>query len=172
MVKRLSANKQVNRREFLKKTAQGAAFLIVPRHVLGGPAYVAPSDKLNVAAVGVGGRGRSNIQACSHENIYALCDIEDREIAQTHEEDWADSFRGRAKIYRDYREMLSEEPEIDALIISTPDHMHTPIASSAMDLGKHLYIEKPLCHTVAEARFLARRAKAVSYTHLTLPTKA
>ena len=158
MIKRLSANKQVNRREFLKKTAQGAAFLIVPRHVLGGPAYVAPSDKLNVAAVGVGGRGRSNIQACSHENIYALCDIDDNEIAETLKEDWADPFRGKTKTYRDYREMLSREPEIDALIISTPDHMHTPIASNAMDLGKHLYIEKPLCHTVAEARFLARRS--------------
>ena len=159
MVKKSFLNKQGNRREFLKQTAKGAAFLIVPRHVLGGSAYIAPSDKLNIAAVGAGGRGRSNIQACSHENIYALCDIDDREIAQTLREDWAGAFRSKTKTYRDYREMLSEEPEIDALIISTPDHMHTPIASSAMDLGKHLYIEKPLCHTVAEARFLARRAK-------------
>ena len=145
MVKKSFLNKQSNRREFLKQTVKGAAFLIVPRHVLGGSAYIAPSDKLNIAAVGAGGRGRSNIQACSHENIYALCDIDDREIAQTLREDWAGAFRSKTKTYRDYREMLSEEPEIDALIISTPDHMHTPIASSAMDLGKHLYIEKPLC---------------------------
>jgi len=150
---------ELSRRDFVKKAAFGSTFLIVPRHVLGGAAYVAPSDKINIAAVGAGGRGRANIEACSHENIYALCDIDDTEIAETLDEDWASSFRGKAKSYRDYREMLEKESEIDALLISTPDHMHAPIAAIAMDLGKHLYIEKPLCHTVAEARFLARRAK-------------
>ena len=150
---------QLNRRDFIKKSAIASSFLIVPRHVLGGEAHVAPSDKVNIAGVGAGGRGRSNIRSCAHENIYALCDIDDNEVAQTLGEDWATSFSGRAKTYRDYREMLENEPEIDALIISTPDHMHTPIAAAAMDLGKHLYIEKPLCHTVAEARFLARRAR-------------
>ena len=150
---------QLSRREFVKKAALGSTFLIVPRHVLGGPAYVAPSDKINIGVVGAGGRGRSNVEACSHENIYSICDIDANEISGTLNQDWAGSFRDQAKIYRDYREMLEKEPEVDALIISTPDHMHAPIAASAMDLGKHLYIEKPLCHTVAEARFLARRAK-------------
>lgn len=150
---------QLSRRELIKKAVLGSTFLIVPRHVLGGAAYVAPSDKINIGVVGVGGRGRSNVQACSHENIYSICDIDENEISGTLNQDWAISFRDQAKIYRDYREMLDKEPEIDAVIVSTPDHMHAPIAASAMDLGKHLYIEKPLCHTVAEARFLARRAK-------------
>ena len=149
----------IKRRELLKKTAAMSALLVVPRHVLGGSAHIAPSDRINIAAVGVGGRGRSNIQSCANENIYALCDIDDGKVAETLGEDWAAPFVGKAKLYRDYREMLENEPEIDALVISTPDHMHTPIAASAMDLGKHLYIEKPLCHTVAEARFLARRAR-------------
>ncbi|NKB33675.1 MAG: gfo/Idh/MocA family oxidoreductase [Pseudomonadales bacterium] len=150
---------QLNRRDFIKKSAIASSLLIVPRHVLGGSAHVAPSDKVNIAGVGAGGRGRSNIQACAHENIYALCDMDDSQVSQTLGENWAAPFNGKAKVYRDYREMLENEPELDALIISTPDHMHTPIAAAAMDLGKHLYIEKPLCHTVAEARFLARRAR-------------
>tara|TARA_B100000029_G_scaffold153238_1_gene148378 strand:- start:5204 stop:6583 length:1380 start_codon:yes stop_codon:yes gene_type:complete len=153
------SNSQINRRDFLKRSAIASSVLIVPRHVLGGSSHVAPSDKVNIAGVGAGGRGRANIRACAHENIYALCDIDDDQVAQTLSEDWAESFNGQAKIYRDYREMLENESELDALIISTPDHMHTPIAAAAMDLGKHLYIEKPLCHTVAEARFLARRAR-------------
>ena len=64
---------QLSRREFVKKAALGSTFLIVPRHVLGGPAYVAPSDKINIGVVGAGGRGRSNVEACSHENIYSIC---------------------------------------------------------------------------------------------------
>ena len=133
--------------------------LIVPRHVLGGQGFVAPSDRLNIAAVGAGGRGRANIRSVAHENIHALCDIDDERLAATLAEDFAEPFRDRAATYRDYRRMLDENPEIDAVLISTPDHMHAPIAAAAMDLGKHLYIEKPLCHTVAEARYLARRAR-------------
>lgn len=139
--------------------AAAPAFLIVPRFVLGGQGHVAPSDRLNIAAVGAGGRGRSNICDVAHENIYAVCDIDDERLAETLAEEFAAPFRDRVRTYRDYREMLDENPEIDAVVISTPDHMHAPVASAAMDLGKHLYIEKPLCHTVAEARFLARRAR-------------
>ncbi len=135
------------------------AFLIVPRHVLGGVGFTAPSDRLNIAAVGVGGRGRANIRAVAGENIYALCDVDDAQLAATLAEEFAAPFRDQAKTYRDYRRMLDDNPEIDAVLISTPDHMHAPIAAPAMDLGKHLYIEKPLCHTVAEARYLARRAR-------------
>lgn len=151
--------KKAGRRNFLKSTAGAAAFMIVPRHVLGGPAYVAPSDKINIAAVGAGGKGRSDIRSVAHENIYAVCDIDDNRLAATLDQDWAASFRDKTKKYRDYREMLESEPEIDAVIVSTPDHMHTPIASHAMNLGKHLYVQKPLTHTVAEARYLARRAR-------------
>ena len=142
--------------------AAAPVFMIVPRYVLGGQGFVAPSDRLNIAAVGVGGRGRSNIRDVAHENIYALCEIDDERLASTLAEEFAAPFRDRARTYRDYREMFDENPEIDAVVISTPDHMHAPIASVAMDLGKHLYIEKPLCHTVAEARYLARRAREIN----------
>ena len=148
-----------NRRKFLKATATLSTFMIVPRHVLGGPAYVAPSDKINIAAVGAGGKGRSDIQSVAHENIYAICDIDDNRLADTLNQEWAAGFKDKTKKYRDYREMLSNEPEIDAVIVSTPDHMHTPIASYAMNLGKHVYVQKPLTHTVYEARYLARRAR-------------
>ena len=151
--------KNRSRRDFIRNTAAASAFIIVPRHVLGGPAYVAPSDKVNIAAVGAGGKGRSDIQSVSHEYIYAVCDIDDNRLAETLKQDWTASFREKAKTYRDYRVMLDENPEIDAVLISTPDHMHAPIAAHAMDLGKHLYVQKPLCHTVAEARFLAKRAR-------------
>ena len=147
------------RRNFLKTAAAASAFMIVPRHVLGGPAYIAPSDKINIAAVGVNGKGRTDIQSTMHENIYALCDIDDTKMADMLNRDWTAPFRDKAKRYRDYREMLENEPEIDAVLISTPDHMHAPIAARAMDLGKHLFVQKPLCHTVEEARFLARRSR-------------
>ncbi|MFK7865509.1 MAG: Gfo/Idh/MocA family protein [Pseudohongiellaceae bacterium] len=154
-----STNVKSGRREFLKTATGAAAFMIVPRHVLGGPAYVAPSDKINIAAVGAGGKGRSDIRSVSHENIYAICDIDDNRLSDTLNQEWAASFKDKTKTYRDYREMLENEPEIDAVLISTPDHMHTPIASHAMNLGKHLYVQKPLTHTVAEARYMARRAR-------------
>lgn len=150
---------KTKRRDFIKAAGAASAFMIVPRSVLGGENYVAPSDKLNIAAVGVGGKGKSDIQNVAHENIYALCDIDDTQMAQTLAEEFAAPFRDTAKRYRDYREMLENEPEIDAVLISTPDHMHAPIATLAMSLGKHVFVQKPLCHTVAEARLLAQRAR-------------
>ena len=150
---------EIGRRDFIKTAVGASVFMIVPRHVLGGPAYVAPSDKVNVAAVGVNGKGKTDIREVAHENIYALCDIDDRKMAATLEEDWTAGFRDKAKKYRDYREMLDNEPEIDAVLISTPDHMHSPIATHAMALGKHVYVQKPLTHTVAEARLLALWAR-------------
>lgn len=152
----------MERRDFIKNAAALSSFMIVPRHVLGGPAYVSPSDKINIAAVGAAGKGSSDIRAVAHENIYALCDIDDNRMAATLAEDFARPFREKAKRYRDYREMLDNEPEIDALLISTPDHMHAPVATHAMGLGKHLYVQKPLCHTVAEARLLAERARSAN----------
>ena len=157
-----SASSPFSRRRFIKTAAAASAFMIVPRHVLGGPAYVSPSDKVNIAAVGAAGQGRFDIQSVAHENIYAVCEIDDRRLADTLDQDWATAIKDKAKTYRDYRVMLDENPEIDALLISTPDHMHAPIASVAMDLGKHLYMQKPLCHTVEEARFLARRAREIN----------
>ncbi len=148
------------RRGFIKSAGAATAFMIVPRAVLGGENYIAPSDRLNIAAVGAAGKGSSDIQSVAHENIYAICDIDDRRLADTLQRDFAAPFRDKTRIYRDYREMLDSEPEIDAVLISTPDHMHAPIAMHAMGLGKHVYVQKPLCHTVNECRVLAGAAEA------------
>jgi predicted dehydrogenase len=186
--------------------------MIVPRHVLG-RGFQAPSDTLNIAAVGLGGMGGNNTQAVMSENIVALCDCDfallDGRIRRWREaaNPPADTGGGRrgggrgqerpepeyrdfgpsraqqeadakwpepdrtanlrrfveeqlpdARRYRDYREMLEQQPDIDAVIVATPDHMHAVIASAAMDLGKHVYVQKPLCWSVHEARHLARKA--------------
>ena len=148
-----------SRRGFLKKSGAASVFMIVPRAVLGGENYLAPSDRLNIAAVGAGGKGRSDIENVAHENIYAICDIDDGRLAETLQQEFAAGFREKAKVYRDYREMLDNEPEIDAVLISTPDHMHAPIAMHAMNMGKHVFVQKPLCHTVNECRVLASAAQ-------------
>ncbi|GMW03484.1 MAG: dehydrogenase [Candidatus Hydrogenedentota bacterium] len=118
------------------------------------PGEVSPNDKLNVAAIGSGGKGGGDIMNCSKtENIVALCDVDWDRAAQTFER------LPNAKRYRDFRHMLEEMPEIDACTISTPDHLHAPAAYMAMKMGKHVYVQKPLTHTVAEARLLANVAK-------------
>ena len=119
------------------------------------PGKVSPNEKLNVAAIGAGGKGLSDIMSCDKlgENVVALCDV-----------DWnraGEAFYRlpKAKQYKDYRNMLEEMKEIDAVTISTPDHTHAPAAYMAMKLGKHVYVQKPLTHTVAEARLLKNTAK-------------
>ncbi|MCG8414692.1 MAG: Gfo/Idh/MocA family oxidoreductase [Pseudomonadales bacterium] len=150
---------QSSRRSFMKKAGALSGIMIVPRAVLGGENYIAPSDRLNIAGVGAGGKGRSDIESVVHENIYAICDIDDNRLADTLKQEFAAPFREKVKTFRDYREMLETQPEIDAVLISTPDHMHAPIAMHAMRLGKHVYVQKPLCHTVAECRLLAKTAE-------------
>ena len=139
----------VSRREFLGDVAlAGAAFTIVPRHVLG-RGYRAPSDTLNIACIGVGGKGESDVQGVSTENIYALCDV-DLHSAET-------SFRRfpKAKQYRDYREMLDKESDrIDAVTVTIPDHSHAAAAMLAMKHGKHVFCQKPLAHTLTEVQAL------------------
>ncbi|MEZ0607625.1 Gfo/Idh/MocA family oxidoreductase [Fibrella sp. WM1] len=152
-----------SRRTFIKSGAlAAAAFTIVPRHVLG-KGYVAPSDKLNIAAVGCGGKADYNIQQAYNggtDNIVALCDVDDRQAKKYREK------FSSAPYFRDYREMLDKAGKtIDAVIVTTPDHMHAPIAMAAMNLGKHVYVEKPLTHDIYEARMLteaARRNKVVT----------
>lgn len=142
-----------SRRKFLKNAAvAGAAFTIVPRSVLGGPGYTAPSDTVNLAFAGTGGKGSSAIRAMSSQNIVALCDIDSKRAAEP--------FKAypKAKKYTDYRKML-EQKDIDAVVISTPDHTHGDIGMAAMDLDKHVYIEKPLAHNIAEVRMLTEMAK-------------
>ncbi len=202
-----------SRRKFVVDVGLAAAgFAIVPRHVLG-RGYEAPSDTLNIAAVGVGGMGRSNMTNLSSQNLVAMCDVDweyankgfaqlDSEITSLEKRLEANvvEFRPpasarnqgdapvqrrpmtplersrtgaqienlkrlktdhlpRIKRYQDYREMLERQKDIDAVVVATPDHLHAGIALAAMDLGKHVYVQKPLTWSVAEARQLARRAK-------------
>ena len=152
----------VSRRTFLGSTAATAAsFMIVPRHVLGGPGQTAPSDKLNIACVGVGGKGRSDTRSVSTENIVALCDVDDNNVANIMKPDpetGAEPYKN-AQVFRDFRKMLDKVKDIDAITVSTPDHTHAVIAMAAMKRGKHVFVQKPLTHTIYEARMLAEAAK-------------
>lgn len=151
--------KDLSRRNFLNKAAlTTGAFMFVPSAVLGRGGNVSPNDKANIAVVGAGGKGFSDTRGCAHENIYAICDVDDNMTAKLLQADWAGDFRDKAVKYRDYREMLDNEPELDAVIVSTPDHMHAPIAIKAMEQGLHIYAQKPMCHTVAEARAMMASA--------------
>ncbi|RPE13685.1 gfo/Idh/MocA family oxidoreductase [Chitinophaga lutea] len=148
---------QISRRSFLTTGATAAAgFMIVPRHVLGGKGYTAPSDRLRVAGIGVGGKGESDIAefAKGPADIVVLCDVHDSRAANS-----VKRFP-KAKYYKDYREMLDKEHKnIDAVSVSTPDHNHAVQAMAAMQLGKHVYVQKPLTHDIYEARKLTEAAK-------------
>jgi predicted dehydrogenase len=187
--------KTIPRRDLLKSAAVAAGVTIVPRHVLGGSGFQAPSDTLNLAGVGVGGMGRSNLTNLASQNIVALCDVDwgyagrgfDRLEQQAAEAQkrmsqappagatearrrgmerqveglrLLDEKAPKATRYQDYREMLEKQKDIDAVMIATPDHTHAVIALAAMALGKHVYVQKPLCWSVEEARALARKAAA------------
>jgi predicted dehydrogenase len=145
-----------DRRGFLRTTAATAAGIsIIPSHVMGKTlGHVAPSDKLNIAGVGVGGKGRPNLQGMSTENIVALCDV-DWKYAQACFEDFP-----KARRYWDWRLMLEEMgDDIDAVMVATADHTHAAIAATAITMGKHVYVQKPLTHSVYESRLLTRLAR-------------
>jgi predicted dehydrogenase len=185
----------ISRRDFVSRAAATtAAVTIVPRHVLG-RGQTAPSDRLNIAGVGVGGMGRTNLLNLGLDNnIVALCDVDwgyagpqwvvsrleadlkreqDRVAkggltpeALKNSEHRVGSLRKliaedvpKQKRYRDFRRMLEEQKDIDAVVVATPDHMHAAVAMAAMDLNKHVYVQKPLCWSVDEARKLARKAQ-------------
>jgi len=132
----------VSRREFLRGTAAAMALTVVPSHVLG---KNAPSNKLNIACIGVGGVGASDVKSVESENIVAMCDVDWHWAAKTLER------FPKATKYWDYRKMLEKERGVDAVVISTPDHMHAPQAIMAMKMGRHVYVEKPMGHTIYEA---------------------
>ncbi len=152
-----------SRRSFIKTGVLASSIFIVPRHVLGGVGYTAPSDQLNLAAIGAGGKGSSDIRNAAvngRERVSALCDVDFSGSASRSVEAFP-----QAKLYADYREMLEKEKDIDAVTISTPDHIHGPAAKFAMERGKHVYVQKPLTHNIREARILtemARKHKIVS----------
>jgi hypothetical protein len=218
-----SATREVSRRNFMKTAATtavtGASAMIVPRYVLG-QGMTPPSDLVNIASVGISGRGAQVTQGLMTQNIVAVCDVDfglldarlntwrngafpitgpatpgtggrgqgagagaaatpaqptwqnfgTSKLQQAADAKWKPQPQQevmrrfiteqvpRMARYQDYREMLEKQKDIDAVMIATPDHMHAPIASAAMALGKHVYVEKPLCWSVHEARHLARRA--------------
>lgn len=156
--------KTISRRQFLNRSAVATAgLMIVPRHVLGGRGQTAPSDKLNIGCVGVGGKGTSDTWSVSTENIIALCDVDDTQMADflTHRRNNPENqpMYDKANKYRDFRIMLEKEKSLDAITVSTPDHNHAVIAMTAMKMGKHVFVQKPLTHTVKEAQMLAEAAK-------------
>ncbi|MBN1780186.1 Gfo/Idh/MocA family oxidoreductase [bacterium] len=165
-------NKQnMSRRNFLGTTALTAAatVTILPSHVLGGKGRKAPSDRLNIACVGAGGKGKSDIRGVFDENIVALCDVDDTKIAELpgHLEDLPGSgdWFTRVKKFKDFRVMLDKmHKDIDAVTVTTPDHTHAVIALTAMNMGKHVYVQKPLTHTIREARALADTARKMKVT--------
>ncbi|MBN2590091.1 MAG: Gfo/Idh/MocA family oxidoreductase, partial [Sedimentisphaerales bacterium] len=134
-----NSNRNLSRRDFLGgATAAIASFTIVPRHVLAGSGQQAPSDKLNIAAIGCGGQAAGDIRSVGSENIVALCDVDKNRAGQT-----IQSYPN-VKFYTDYREMLEKEQNnIDAVVVATPDHHHAPASIRAMKLKKHVYVEKP-----------------------------
>ena len=185
-----------SRRKFIRSAAiAGAGLTLVPRHVIG-RGFVAPSDRLNIASVGVGGQGRTNLVNISTENVVAMCDVDwnfankgferlegdiqrSRDILENRRKPdqpltpidrehltaqiertirLKDVHLSRAKRYEDYRVMLDQQKDIEAVVVATPDHMHAPIALAAMELGKHVYVQKPLTWSVEEARQLSRKA--------------
>ncbi len=179
-----------SRRQFMRNAAASAAALsLLPHTALARPRKIAPSDRVNIAAVGVGGMGRANLHALATQNIVALCDVDwnfvdarfadipkQMENAQKRAQDAADAGQReratqqvkdwqelqpklvKARRFTDYREMLEKQKNIDAVVIATPDHTHAHIALAAMDLGKHVYVQKPLAWSVDECRRLAKRA--------------
>jgi len=145
----------LSRREFLTRSAAiGAGFTILPSSVVSGLGHKAPSDKLNIAGIGVGGRGNAVLQAMRSENIVAVCDVDWR-YAENAFNNYPD-----AKRYWDYRKMYDEMmDDIDAVVIAGSDHTHAIQAAHAMTQGKHVYVEKPLTHTVYESRLLTKLAE-------------
>ena len=155
--------REISRRKFLGGMgATAAAFTIVPSHVLGAGGATPPSEKLNIAFVGVGGRGGANLKETSDEegvNVVALCDVDKDRLAQA-----ATKFPD-AKQYQDYRKMLDEmDKSMDAVVVSTPDHTHAVALIAAMKRRKHVYSEKPLAHSVQEIRELMKAARQYKVT--------
>jgi hypothetical protein len=148
-------NNKFNRRSFLATTATAAAgFSIVPSNVVGGLGYKAPNDKLNISGIGIGGVGASNLKNVQSENIVALCDV-----------DWSyaeNTFKAypNAKKFKDWRVLYDEMGKsIDAVVIATADHTHALTAGHAIKMGKHIYLQKPLTHSVYESRLLTKLAE-------------
>ena len=140
-----------SRRQFLRNSAVLGTALSVRAY--SAPRKLSANDKLNIGVIGAGGRGWDNIQGVKSENIVALCDVDDERAAQAHK-----TYPGAAR-YKDFRQMLDREKSLDAVVVSTPDHVHAIAAITAMRAGKHVYCEKPLAHSIYELREMAKVAR-------------
>jgi predicted dehydrogenase len=144
---------KINRRRFLAAASATGLFQIVPPHVLGGPRHVPPSERVGLAPIGLGIQGPGDVRNCGMgKRVVAVCDV-DHKYAARHINRWP------VPKYKDYRRMLEKQKDIDAVLIATPDHTHAVIAMAAMQLGIHVFCEKPLTHDIYEARMLAEQAK-------------
>lgn len=143
----------ISRREFLTMTGLAGATLAMPGCV-SVPRAVSAKDKLNIACVGVGGKGESDVYGVSGENLVAFCDVDDHNAARTYNR------YPKVPRFRDYRVMFDKlGKHIDAVTVTTPDHMHYPIALEAIRRGKHVYVQKPLVQTMEQARKLLKAAR-------------
>jgi predicted dehydrogenase len=154
----MKASRKLSRRKFIQSAGvAGTAFTILPRFVLGGKGFIAPSDTVYVAGIGVGGKGVEDLDKIAkspNAKIAFLCDVDDRMAADSVKK-FAD-----AKYYRDFREMFDKEANgIDAVCITTPDHTHAVAAMAAIQRGKHVYVQKPLTYSIHEARILTEAVK-------------
>jgi len=140
-----------NRRDFLKQSALAGAGFWLAAH--GTPVVGrSPNAKLNLAIIGAGGRGAANTQQVQGENIVALCDVDETNLGRAAEK------HGKARTYRDFRKLLDEAKDIDAVVVSTTEHTHAFATLAALQLGKHVYCEKPLCHSIWETRLITEAA--------------
>ena len=154
-----STKPPLTRRSFLKSSTAIASGLLVPAWKFQRPQAraavrrsVSPNEKLNLGIIGAGGRGAENLRSLTTENIVALCDVDDTNAAATYNK------FPNAKRYRDFRKMFEAEKNLDAVVVSVPDHNHAVISVAAMKLGKHVYCEKPLTHSIWEARVMRETA--------------
>lgn len=142
--------KQISRRYFMMGSAAAVGAVAARRAKA---RTVSLNEKLNIAGIGVGGKGANDMDNVSGENIVALCDVDEAHAAKCFNK------YPKAKKYRDFRVMLEKQKDIDAVVIATPDHLHAPVTMAALQLGKHVFCQKPLTHSVGEARVVAETAR-------------
>jgi predicted dehydrogenase len=174
----MKGSDNTSRRDFLKASATAGLFTIVPRHVLGGPGFVPPSDKVNVALIGAGGRGFENARELFKQADAQIIAVADPAESFSLEKFYYKGIAGRKPVkdaiekhyatksanfrcaeYEDFRLLLEKVKAVDAILCATPDHLHAHVSTIAMRLGKHVYCEKPLTHNIWEVRRVAQVAK-------------